>query len=785
LISICALPVYHGFMVGVRATMVCLMIAVGAMAQTSQGELRFSITDSTGQALPAQIEIESDANAMHKSVHAAPDGEANVQHLPFGVYRYTVSRPGFIPASGLADIRSPLPVNVAISLNLGAVETVVEIKEAATLVDPHETGSAKTLGSREIAESQRSTPGRSLPDLLATEPGWLLEANGVLHPRGSEYQVQYVVDGLPLLDNRSPAFAPPFDFDDVESMSVLTGSYPAEFGRKLGGVIEVTTAPDTNTGLHGKAMLGGGSFGTENAYLSGQYGWNHNFLGVSADGSHTDRYLDPPVLQSFNNRATSTAASLHYERQFSDRDRLNTSYSHSEARFGVPNELQQQAAGQRQDRTSGDNELQLRYQHIINPSLLFNARAAYQDLSATLWSNTLSTPIAAAQDRGFHQGYGSLALAGQSGAHDWKAGGDFLYGSLHEAFAYNITNPDFFDPGTPLAFSFHGRAADREGSGFGQDTYRFHNLTATAGLRWDSYRLAVNKNAFSPRLGLSFYWPRVKVLFHASYDRVFQTPAIENLLLASTPAVASLSSEVLRLPVEPSHGNFYEVGITKALADHLRLNVNAFRRAVSDFADDDVLLNTGVSFPIAFSRAEIRGLEVRLDVPHWGPLSGSLSYSNQTGTGFLPITGGLFLGARATDLLAGRSSFPVTQDQRNTAGARIRYQLLKRAWAASSASYGSGLPAELDEADLQLLASEYDPRILRRVNFERNRVRPSFSLNFSAGATLWKHEARSIQLQGDLINATDRLNVIDFAGLFSGTAIGQPRCTTARIDFAF
>ena len=772
-------------MVGFRIIAVCFLVVVAALAQTSQGELRFSVADTTGRALPAQIQIESDANGMHKSVHAASDGTIAIQHLPFGVYRYTVTRAGFVPASGLAEVRSPLPVNIPIVLNLGAVETVIEINEAATLVDPHQTGSAKTLGSREVAESPRSIPGRSLPDLLATEPGWLLEANGVLHPRGSEYQVQYVVDGLPLSDNRSPAFAPPFDFDDVESMSVLTGSYPAEFGRKLGGVIEVTTAPDTTTGLHGKAMLGGGSFGTENAYLSGQYGWNHNFIGVSADGSHTDRYLDPPLLQNFNNTATSTAASLHYERQFSDRDRLNASYSHSEARFGVPNELEQQSLGQRQDRTSDDNELQLRYQHIVSPSLLFNARGAYQDLSASLWSNALSSPIVAAQDRGFRQGYGSLALAGQNGAHDWKVGGDFVYGSLREAFAYNITNPEFFDPDTPPSFSFRDRGTDREGSAFAQDTYRFHNLTATGGLRWDYYRLMVSKQAFSPRLGLSFYWPRFKVLFHASYDRVFQTPAIENLLLASSPALASLSTDVLRLPVQPSHGNFYEVGITKAVADHLRLNINAFRRAVSDFADDDVLLNTGVSFPIAFARAEIHGLEVRLDVAHWGPVSGSLSYSNQSGTGFLPITGGLFLGADPTDLLSARSSFPITQDQRNTAAARLRYQVAKRVWVASSAAYGSGLPAELEEVDPQSLRAQYDARILRRVNFANNRVRPSFSLNFSAGAMLWKHEARTVQLQADLINATDRLNVINFAGLFSGTAIGQPRGATARIDFAF
>ena len=83
----------------------------------------------------------------------------------------------------------------------------------------------------------------------------------------------------------------------------------------------------------------------------------------------------------------------------------------------MPNELQQQAAGQRQDRESDDNEFQLRYQHIINASLLFNARGAYQDLSAALWSNSLSTPIAAARAAGSIKGMDQLALAGA----EWTA----------------------------------------------------------------------------------------------------------------------------------------------------------------------------------------------------------------------------------------------------------------------------------------------------------------------------------------------------------------------------
>ena len=65
---------------------------------------------------------------------------------------------------------------------------------------------------------------------------------------------------LPLTQNRSPAFAPEFDADDVESMRVLTATFPAEYGRKLGGVVEVTTVKDVPDGLHGQLDLNGGSF---------------------------------------------------------------------------------------------------------------------------------------------------------------------------------------------------------------------------------------------------------------------------------------------------------------------------------------------------------------------------------------------------------------------------------------------------------------------------------------------------------------------------------------------
>src|SRR2546429_4547357 len=145
-----------------------------------------------------------------------------------------------------------VPQQLSVTLGLTPVETQVEVNDAGTLVDPSRTGTVYTIGSQSVSEQSSPQPGRGILSVVDAQPGWLYEANGVLHPRGSEYDVQYVIDGLPITANRSPAFAPSLDADAVDSMRVLTANYPAEYGRKLGGIVEVTTEKNVPSGLHGQ-----------------------------------------------------------------------------------------------------------------------------------------------------------------------------------------------------------------------------------------------------------------------------------------------------------------------------------------------------------------------------------------------------------------------------------------------------------------------------------------------------------------------------------------------------
>jgi outer membrane receptor for Fe3+-dicitrate len=505
---------------------------------------------------------------------------------------------------------------------------------------------------------------------------------------------------------------------------------------------------------------------------------------ITGDGFHTDRYLDPPVLANYTNRANAGGFSASYERDFSDRDRLRATLTRNAVRFLVPNYLSQQMAGQRQDVSNTETSGQVYFQHIVSPDLLLSFSGRVRDAAATLSSNQLATPVIVFQDRGYREGYARGDLAGHRGHHDWKVGADSIFNPVHEKLLYAVTDPTQFDPATRQQFQFSDHRWDVEPSAYAQDQIRFGNWNIGAGLRFDHYGFVVHESAWSPRLGVSRYFPSLNFLIHASYDRVFQSPAVENLLLASSPQLDAVNSIVVRLPVRPGRANYYEVGFTKGIFGKLRLDANVFRRDFRNYSDDDVLLDTGVSFPIAFAKAQIVGEEARIEIPRWGRFSGYVSYANQIGIGQGPIVGGLFLGSAAVSGLTNTSRFPVTQDQRNTVRARVRFQATDHLWFALGGQYGSGLPADTG-ADPNFLLAQYGSAILDRVNLPRGRVKPNFALDAAAGLEVYRKEQRSAALQIQAANLTDRVNVINFASLFSGTAVAPPRSISTRLKLTF
>src|SRR6202789_3251128 len=537
-----------------------LLWAIPMLAQSNTGELRLTVTDPSGLRLKGTVALISEANQYDYTFTTDDQGNLDAKRLPYGIYQVQIEAPGFARVSESVEIRSALPLDRTIQLKVAPVSESLNVSASATLVDPYRAGSVNQLGAQAIQDRLTALPGRGMQDLVNSQPGWLYEGNAVLHPRGSEYQTQFVVDGIPLTDNRSPSFGPEIEADDVQSISIYTAGIPAEYGRKMGGVVEVNTLQDPTEGFHGQVVLSGGSFGSAGAFAQGQYVWGKNTVGASASGSMTDHYLNPVVPENFTNTGTLGDFSLHYQRQLTPNDRLSLIVRHELSRYELPNEFVQQTphdifpfdptaplGSQRQTADNIETMGIVSYQHIFSPNVVMDLHGMVRDNANDFNSNDYSTPIEVFQHNFFREGYFKGTVTAVRGRHEFKFGVESDNTFLHENFNYVITDPSQFDDDTPPTFSFLARRPDLEQSAFVQDLIHLGKWTISAGLRWDHYQLFLNRQAVDPRFSIARYFPSADLVVHFSYDRVFQMPSFENILLSSS--VTMLNPVSLQLPV--------------------------------------------------------------------------------------------------------------------------------------------------------------------------------------------------------------------------------------------
>ena len=774
-----------------------ILLVRAGFSQVMEGGLEVRVLDPSGRGVPAQIDLVARSPEFLAQAVADFEGHAHFHRLPLGTYRLGARHSGFALYEREVELRSAVPRSIEVVLELSTVQDEITVRMSPPLFEPFRPSLPVRAGREALENALGTTLGRSTVDVVTTMPGWLIEANAVLHPRGSEYDTQYVIDGMPIYDNQSIAHAPAFENPEFEAVSVLTAGIPAEYGRRLGGVIALDTLHPPTELDNSTLQLQIGSYGNRIGSFSHQHYGRGGELSVGLQGGMTDRYLDPPSVENFTNKGSSGGAFLRFSRDLTDhRDRATVYLRTSRAGFLVPNDLVQQEAGQRQDRRSGNSSLQAHYSRTLSSRALLLLRGIVRDVTSTLWSNSLSTPVYVLQDRGLREGALVGSVTFEAPSHTIKVGGDLRVGRLRESFT--LAAPDEL-PEFELDFRDRRRSTDT--SVFVQDEFRAGNFAANLGIRIDHYRLLISDTALSPRLAASYYLPPAALQIFASYDRIFQPPPSENLLLSSLAADLDVEEIEGSLPVPANRAHFFEVGVRRPLGDLMRLDVKHYWRRFRNYIDDDVFFNTGIQFPITFDSAEIEGTELRLEVPRWHGLSGFLSYSNMLGRASSPVTGGLFVqGGEAEDLRDVVEEFPITQDQRNTVAAMVRFKFHPRVWASAGLRYGSGLPFELEDDggdgdhggdnadgdDDDDREEQAIPRaILGQVNYQRRRIRPNLSLDLSLGARIWQRDQRTATLQFDLRNATDRLNVINFSGLFSGTALAPGRQATLQLRVHF
>jgi hypothetical protein len=318
---------------------------VRAQGVGNSASITGTVFDPTGGVVPkATVELHNVVSGLDRTTTTDNMGNFSFVNVPYNPYHLSVNIAGFAPYAQDVDVRSSITSNLKINLALaGQVSNVTVEASAGDLIETEST--AHTDVDRDLFDKLPLESASSSLSSLVTlaAPGVAADSNGLFHGLGDHAENSFSVDGQPITDQQSKVFSNQVPVDAIESMEVIQGAPPAEYGGKTSLVIDVTTRSGQGvTTPHGSVTSSYGTFGTANAGFNLAYGgakWG-NF--ISANGLNTGRFLDPPEFVVIHDKGNEENVFDRVDFQVSATDSLHLNFLYTRSWFQNPNSYDQQ-----------------------------------------------------------------------------------------------------------------------------------------------------------------------------------------------------------------------------------------------------------------------------------------------------------------------------------------------------------------------------------------------------------------------------------------------------------
>ncbi len=326
--------------------LILIFCASSGWAQSS-GSIQGVVKDATGGILTgATVQITDPATGYQRDTQTGTAGDFRFTNIPFNPYHLSVSAKGFSPYTQDVDVRSTVPVALDISLKLGtATENITVEATAGDLVETEPT--YHTDVDRDLFDKLPLESASSSVSSLVTlsTPGVAADSNGLFHGLGDHASNSFSVDGQPITDQQSKVFSNQIPEDSIQSLEVISGAPPAEYGGKTSLVIVATTRSGLGqTPPHGEVTASYGSFGSSNAGFNLAFGGNNLGNFISANGLDTARFLDPPELGVIHDRGNEQNIFDRVDFKPSSSDTVSLNFNYSRSWFQTPNSYDAQNA---------------------------------------------------------------------------------------------------------------------------------------------------------------------------------------------------------------------------------------------------------------------------------------------------------------------------------------------------------------------------------------------------------------------------------------------------------
>ncbi len=329
--------------------LLCLLGGAGFLKAQGSNAVTVSgtVKDPSGAVIPgAIVTIYNPVSGFTRQADTDASGSFSIPNVPFNPYHMTVAATGFAPLTQDLDVKSAVPLNLNIALELAGGKTEVTVTtDAADLieVDPTtHTDVDRALFDKLPLESQSS----SISSLVTlSTPGIAADSNGLFHGMGDHAENSFNVDGQPITDQQSKVFSNQISLDSLQSLEVLPGAPPPEFGGKTSVVIVATTRSGLGeTQPHGDVKASYGTFGTANGGFDLGYGGNNWGNFISANGLDTSRFLDGPEFNVLHDRGNEENLFDRFDFKPSAKDTVNLNFQFTRSWFQNPDSYDAQDA---------------------------------------------------------------------------------------------------------------------------------------------------------------------------------------------------------------------------------------------------------------------------------------------------------------------------------------------------------------------------------------------------------------------------------------------------------
>jgi Carboxypeptidase regulatory-like domain/TonB-dependent Receptor Plug Domain len=571
-----------------------------AGAQTgNSGSIEGTVKDPSGAVVPgATVTIANPVSGLTRSTVTDTNGLFHFANVPFNPYHLSVTAANFTAFTTDVEVRSSVATKSDVTLQIGAQATTVNVTETGGDLlenDPtNHTDVDRELFQKVPLESATSSVS-SLVTL--TTPGVAADSNGMFHGLGDHAQNSFSVDGQPITDQQSKVFSNQIPSESIQSLEVISGAPPAEFGDKTSLVIKVTTRSGLGVDpMHGSVVTSYGSFGTPSISADLAYGgdkWG-NFIAVS--GLRSGRFLDPPEATTLHDVGNEGNVFDRVDYKFSDANTVQLNLGYTRSWFQVPNSFDAQnvagwsgecAPGQTvscgglgpdgvpvgpQDQRAkiGTFNIAPSFVHLIGTRAVATIGAflrqdqfnydpsanPFADFTPSLQSDSI------AQSRRLTNAGVRTDISYVKGMHNIKAGATYEQTFLTENDSFGIVDPNLLPsltdangnpcqvagvnlaaPCTTLApidlttggtyHFYRGHTDVKQLALYVQDSITKGNWAFNLGIRGDLYNGLTVQRQAEPRLGVAYNIKPTNTILRVSYARTMETPFNENLVLSS------------------------------------------------------------------------------------------------------------------------------------------------------------------------------------------------------------------------------------------------------------